>query len=301
MPGHRASFRSLEPGGCSRNSGLAMHILAIVIVFAVREPLRLPSCSTSRPLAKMIAVGCVLVLAAALYVIALADFPHRVDGDAAAQANNAMEFLGASPPPIVGVGWFGRANLYYFLDSIALAMFGPTLFGMRIFGAIGGILAVLFTFLFARSVIGFRYAILAPGRNLGGGVARPLCTAFTRQLLRVSDHRSRQIATPWPPPMQSEARPLRALRLVISWSSVTTMRQPDPANGWPSAMAPPLMLMISSFQPISRLTAMACAAKASLISMASRSAACQPAFCSARREAATGPNPMSIGSTPAEA
>lgn len=70
-----------------------MHILAIVIVFAVREPFRLPSCSTSRPLAKMIAVGCVLVLAAALYVIALADFPHRVDGDAAAQANNAMEFL----------------------------------------------------------------------------------------------------------------------------------------------------------------------------------------------------------------
>lgn len=138
MPGHRASFRSLEPGGCSRNSGLAMHVLAIVIVFAVREPFRLPSCSTSRPLAKMIAVGCVLILAAALYVIALADFPHRVDGDAAAQANNAMEFLGASPPPIVGVGWFGRANLYYFLDSIALAMFGPTLFGMRIFGAIGG-------------------------------------------------------------------------------------------------------------------------------------------------------------------
>lgn len=85
-----------------------MHILAIVIVFAVREPFRLPSCSTSRPLAKMIAVGCVLVLAAALYVIALADFPHRVDGDAAAQANNAMEFLVETVVTTGAATWWKR-------------------------------------------------------------------------------------------------------------------------------------------------------------------------------------------------
>jgi 4-amino-4-deoxy-L-arabinose transferase-like glycosyltransferase len=103
----------------------------------------------------------VVLLAAALYVTALADFPHRIDGDAAAQANNAMDFLGPTPPPIVGVGWFGRSNLYYFLQSLPLRTFGPTLVGMRILGAFGGVLAVLFTFLLARSVIGVRGAVVA--------------------------------------------------------------------------------------------------------------------------------------------
>ena len=65
------------------------------------------------------------------------------------------------------------------------------------------------------------------------------------------------------------------------------------------AMAPPLTLTFSTSQPISRLTQMAWAAKASLASMRSRSPVRQPAFSSAFFEAGMGPVPMMEGSTPA--
>jgi hypothetical protein len=54
-------------------------------------------------------------------------------------------------------------------------------------------------------------------------------------------------------------------------------------------------------QPMSLLTAQACAAKASLASMRSRSPIFQPAFLSALRDAGIGPVPMMAGSTPAVA
>lgn len=79
------------------------------------------------------------------------------------------------------------------------------------------------------------------------------------------------------------------------------MRQPDAPIGWPSAIAPPFTLTFDVSQPICRLTAMACEAKASLISIKSRSAGDHPARCRQRLEAGTGPMPMYFGSTPAEA
>ena len=55
-------------------------------------------------------------------------------------------------------------------------------------------------------------------------------------------------------------------------------------------MAPPLTLTLSVSQPRSLLTAIACAANASLASTRSRSSAFQPAFSSALREAGIGPD-----------
>ena len=71
--------------------------------------------------------------------------------------------------------------------------------------------------------------------------------------------------------------PRFASRFCISCSSVTRMRQPEAPIGWPSAIAPPLTLTLFVSQPISWLTAQACAANASLISIRSRSFGFQPA------------------------
>src|SRR5258708_12556574 len=79
-----------------------------------------------------------------------------------------------------------------------------------------------------------------------------------------------------PPPMHNEARPRFASRFCISCSSVTRMRQPEAPIGWPSAMAPPFTLTLLVSQPICRFTAIACAAKASLISTNSSSFASHP-------------------------
>jgi hypothetical protein len=151
----------LFPPGTPALAGLALHLVAVAIFLAGRSGFVALPHTTPRPLFEGIAASSIVLLAAALYIVALTDYPYRIDGDAAAQANNALEFLGSSPPPLIGTGWYGRSNLYYFLDSLALRAFGPTLFGLRIFGALGGVLAVLFTFLFARSVIGVRGAIFA--------------------------------------------------------------------------------------------------------------------------------------------
>ena len=62
-----------------------------------------------------------------------------------------------------------------------------------------------------------------------------------------------------PPPMQSVARPFLASRFCISCRSVTSTRAPEAPIGWPMAIAPPLTLTISGFQPRSLLTAQACA------------------------------------------
>ena len=58
---------------------------------------------------------------------------------------------------------------------------------------------------------------------------------------------------------------------------------------------------LAGSQPRSLFTASACAAKASLASIRSRSPIFQPAFSSALREAGIGPEPMILGSTPAVA
>ena len=54
-------------------------------------------------------------------------------------------------------------------------------------------------------------------------------------------------------------------------ASVMRMRAPEAPIGWPMAMAPPLTLTLLVSQPRSLLTASACAAKASLASIRSRS------------------------------
>lgn len=79
------------------------------------------------------------------------------------------------------------------------------------------------------------------------------------------------------------------------------MRAPEQPRGWPSAMAPPSALTLSSSSPRRRTTASAWAAKASFSSTASTSPACHPARARAFCVAGTGPRPMRWGWTPADA
>lgn len=49
-----------------------------------------------------------------------------------------------------------------------------------------------------------------------------------------------------------------------SWTKWPVILAPDAASGWPNAMAPPAMLVMSLFRPNSLATARNCGAKASL-------------------------------------
>src|SRR3546814_7429728 len=83
-----------------------------------------------------------------------------------------------------------------------------------------------------------------------------------------------RMASPWPPPPQRAAAPRPPPRRFSSLRSVSVMRVPDMPTGWPSAMAPPLTLVISSVMPRSAIEARPTAANASLRSNSETSLLC---------------------------
>src|SRR6266511_954580 len=99
--------------------------------------------------------------------------------------------------------------------------------------------------------------------------------------------RSRR-ASPWPPPPQSAAAPSPPPRRLSSSARVSASLAPDMPIGWPSAIAPPLTLTLSALTPRSRIDWMATDAKASLISIRSRSSTDSPALPNACRIALAG-------------
>src|SRR6266705_74191 len=127
---------------------------------------------------------------------------------------------------------------------------------------------------------------------------------------------STSIAPPRPPPMQIEATPRLPFACLRTCSRCSTMRAPEAPTGWPSAMAPPSTLSFpassspiaasrpsSSRQYLSSFHAArqpsTWAAKASLISQASRSLSFSLCRLSIGVAACTGPRPICAGSRPA--
>jgi Kef-type K+ transport system membrane component KefB len=110
-----------------------------------------------------------------------------------------------------------------------------------------------------------------------------------------------RVAMPWPTPMHMAAAARAAPRRRISCSRVVVILAPEQPSGWPIAIAPPFTLTSSGSSLSSSMTAMACAANASLTSARPRLSLCHPALASSRVSAGTGPIPMKSGWTPADA
>mmetsp|Transcript_12643 Transcript_12643/g.19425 ORF Transcript_12643/g.19425 Transcript_12643/m.19425 type:complete len:207 (-) Transcript_12643:625-1245(-) len=108
---------------------------------------------------------------------------------------------------------------------------------------------------------------------------------------------------PWPPPMQALPRALvtpgPARPVARAWARWAVMRAPEAPSGWPSAMAPPLLLATARSRPSSFSQARYWAAKASLISTSPTSPSDVPAAARAPAMAGTGPMPMISGAQPA--
>jgi 4-amino-4-deoxy-L-arabinose transferase-like glycosyltransferase len=104
---------------------------------------------------ELLAIGLLMALAAALRLLWLETLPFRIDGDAAAFAAAADDFLRPNPPPLIGTGWQSHTNLYFFLESLSLRVFGYSALGLRFFGALGGTLSVLAIYALGRSLWNF--------------------------------------------------------------------------------------------------------------------------------------------------
>lgn len=101
------------------------------------------------------------IFAGVLRMAWLDRLPFKVDGDAAAFAVGALPFLEPDRPPLIGTGWQSHTNVYFFLVSRMLLLFGRTVVGIRSLGALGGTLGVLAVFALGRALWGFRVGLFA--------------------------------------------------------------------------------------------------------------------------------------------
>ena len=81
---------------------------------------------------------------------AVAEFPNTFSGDEGAAGLHASLFLQGQANNWFTVGWFSFPSLYYALQSVFLELFGQTIEALRYFAALGGALAVVATYFWAR-------------------------------------------------------------------------------------------------------------------------------------------------------
>src|SRR5690606_24090455 len=114
-------------------------------------------------------------------------------------------------------------------------------------------------------------------RFVEGEVPQDAAPSTNRLAVVGAHYRESRSASPWPPPPHSATAALPDPRRDSSCAAWAASRAPDAPIGCPRAIAPPWMLTRSWETPRSRIDWMATEAKASLISMKSRSLADQPA------------------------
>jgi len=107
-----------------------------------------------------LAVVGIVVIAAALRLVCLDSIPFTLSGDEANHGLEAVKVLSGEIRNPFTTGWFSMPTMSFFLQSASLAVFGPTILGIRIPSALGGTLAVLTTFFLVRRLAG-RQAALA--------------------------------------------------------------------------------------------------------------------------------------------
>jgi len=93
--------------------------------------------------------------------IALGDIPHNVHGDEGEMGLLARAVLrGELREPFV-TGFLGHPTLWFFIQALALRLFGDTIVGLRMLSALMGTLAIPALYIFARPLYGRVVAILA--------------------------------------------------------------------------------------------------------------------------------------------
>ncbi len=140
--------------------GIAIPAWLVGIGLAIAGSLGQPS----KPrLARPVVILFVLLVAFALIVRAVdtTHIPITLTGDEGETGLNALSFREGNVNNIFGIGWRGFPALYFFLQSLPIALFGRTASALRITSALGGALTVGAVFIFGSVLFGRRTGLLA--------------------------------------------------------------------------------------------------------------------------------------------
>ena len=106
------------------------------------------------------AVAALTLVGAALRFYDLAGYPTGINGDEAELTLVALDVLQGRGPNPFGTVFGGDSALYLFFQAPFLAVFGATVAGMRVFGALSGLLTLPAFYLLLRRLFGPRPALL---------------------------------------------------------------------------------------------------------------------------------------------
>lgn len=99
------------------------------------------------------ALAVILLVSACLYAIDAVSIPTDVHGDEAEVALHGIEVRDSGNWNIFNPNWYLIPNLFFLIPSWVMWLFGDHLFGMRMAGAITGIVTVLMFYLFVRRLL----------------------------------------------------------------------------------------------------------------------------------------------------
>lgn len=110
---------------------------------------------------ELVAVLALTLLALALRAYALARIPQNFGGDEGEMGMNARAILQGLVDDPFATGWLGHPNMWFFLQALALRLFGDTVFGLRMLSALIGTATVPALYAFARPLYGRPAALIA--------------------------------------------------------------------------------------------------------------------------------------------
>jgi 4-amino-4-deoxy-L-arabinose transferase-like glycosyltransferase len=101
-----------------------------------------------------VAVGGLFVAALTLRLVGLAQFPNLMLGDEGAMALEAGRILRGDLVNPFSTGWLAHPTLFFYLEAVALRLFGWNLFGARVMAALLGALGVPAVYALAKGMWG---------------------------------------------------------------------------------------------------------------------------------------------------
>jgi DNA-binding beta-propeller fold protein YncE len=107
-----------------------------------------------------ILVGAMMLLAVFLRLNDL-EYHPGIFGDEGEQGMDVRGIVEGRPTPIFGSGWWQVPNLSFYVWSYTIRIFGDSMFGLRMFSAISGIVAVWYIYRTARLLWGPRAGLIA--------------------------------------------------------------------------------------------------------------------------------------------
>ncbi|MBU0703959.1 MAG: glycosyltransferase family 39 protein, partial [Chloroflexi bacterium] len=115
-------------------------------------------------------VGLLLVVALALRLAGLGQFPDLMSGDEGSMALEAQRIIRGDLLNPFGTGWLSHPNLFFYLEAAALQVLGWNLFGLRFTAAFMGAVGVVAVYFLARETFGRETAWISAAFAAGWGL-----------------------------------------------------------------------------------------------------------------------------------